>query len=187
MNPVRHLAPLFLMALGACATEPVSPSAPTSVASGPLAFLHGEWRGAASVMGRDGQWMQLTQTERVGPMLDGAVTVIEGRGYDAAGAVQFNAFAVVSRDERRNVWEMRSYAGGSAGTFPFEARPDGFVWSTPAGPDAITRYTATITGDRWDQIGEYVPATGEPRKIFEMHLTRLGPTGWPSAGAVGPD
>jgi hypothetical protein len=178
-----------LLLASACAATPDPAPAPAAVEpapQGPLAFLQGEWRGEASVPDRDGGWMKLTQTERVGTMLDGAVTVIEGRGYDEAGVVRFNAFAVVSHDARRDVWEMRSYAGDSAGTFPFEAKPSGFVWSTPAGPDAITRYTATITGDRWDQIGEYVPKTGEPRKVFEMHLTRLGDTGWPSAGAVQP-
>ena len=168
--------------LGACATPPAS--GPEGE-PGPLAFLHGEWRGQASVLGRDGRWMELTQTERVGPMLNGAVAVIEGRGYGADGALQFNAFAVVSKGPD-GAFEIRSYAGDASGTFPFEASPDGFVWSTPAGPDAITRYTATLREDRWDQIGEYVPKQGEPRKVFEMRLVRLGSTSWPSAGAVGP-
>src|SRR3954468_15993891 len=59
----------------------------------PLAIFDGTWRGPAQVLRPEG-WMTITQTERVGPMLDGSLRVIEGRGYGADGRMQFNAFAV---------------------------------------------------------------------------------------------
>jgi hypothetical protein len=176
------------LVLAGCASQagspPSSPLAPLPTT--PLSMMYGEWRGTAKVAGRDGAPIDLIQTERVGPMVNGDATVIEGRGYGAAGDLQFNAFAVVSKNAQTGAWEMRSYSGGNSGTFPFEPKPDGFVWSTPAGPGASTRYTATIANGRWDQIGEYVPKDGEPRQVFEMHLTRIGNTSWPASGFVGP-
>jgi len=173
----------------ACATEPTTETTAVlhaPLVDSPLSFMFGEWSGTAKGVGFDGQPFEIIQTERVGPMLDGAVTVIEGRGYSASGDLSFNAFAIVSYDKRRETWEMRSYTDGYAGTFPFEPTENGYVWSTPAGPDASMRYTAWFDGDTWRQIGEYVPESGAPRKTFEMTLQRTGDTAWPSAGIVSP-
>ncbi len=161
-------------------------AATASADEAPLKFLYGEWIGTAKGMSRNGQPYEITQTERVGPMLNGTVTVIEGRGYRPDGKVAFNAFAVASRDKRTGKWEMRSYTSGYAGTYSFEPSENGFVWTIPAGPGAVTRFTATVVGDSWTQIGEYVPAEGPARKTFEMTLKRVGDTDWPSAGYVKP-
>ncbi|MEO1175158.1 MAG: hypothetical protein AAFX94_24345, partial [Myxococcota bacterium] len=80
----------------------------------------------------------------------------------------------------------RSYHRGHAGTFPFQPKKNGFVWSTPAGPNARMRYTATIKGNEWHQIGEYIAPGQPPRKTLEMNLKRIGDTGWPDAGAPVP-
>lgn len=182
-------ATIALLFVGCASTpkQPVADSAPAAVASDHLlGFLFGEWRGEARVATREGGEIILTQTERVGPILDGNAVVIEGKGYDAEGKAIFNAFAVVSSTGAGGAWEMRSYADARAGTFPFEPKPDGFVWSTPAGPNARTVYTAVIVGDRWRQTGEFVANGQPPRKVFEMDLRRIGDTDWPAAGAVAP-
>ena len=178
--------------VAACAGAPVALAEPapepeiTEAASSPLAFLFGEWVGTAKGIGPDQQPFELIQTERVGPMLGGDVTVIEGRGYGAGGSLDFNAFAVVSRNNNTGEWEMRSYSGGHSGTFPIEPTETGFRWSTPAGPDARMVYTATVVGGVWDQTGEYVPDGGEARQTFELTLVRIGDTDWPAAGYVAP-
>lgn len=38
---------------------------------------------------------------------------------------------------------------------------DGYVWTIPAGPGAIIRFTATVTADHWHEVGEYI--AGDPR------------------------
>lgn len=149
-----------------------------------LAFMNGVWRGPASGMSPEGNRFEVTQTERIGPMLDGDVIVIEGRGYQPDGAVGFNAFAIVSWDQRANKYEFRSYAHGHAGTFEMKLTDTGFVWEVPAGPDAVMRYTATVQENHWHEVGEYVSAGTEPRPMFEMHLERIGDTAWPSADPV---
>src|SRR5262249_32576370 len=57
-----------------------------------LAYMDGVWRGPAWTILPSGEKHNVTQTERIGPFLDGAVKVIEGRGYDRDGTVTFNAF-----------------------------------------------------------------------------------------------
>ena len=155
-----------------------------SKAMAPLAIFDGTWRGPATITLPDGNTLQLTQTERVGSMLGGTLKVIEGRGYLPDGAVGFNAFAVISFSPATGKYGFRSHAQGYAGDFPLEVRPDGFTWSTPAGPGATIRYTATLKDGVWTEIGERV-VEGKPAvKMFEMQLQRIGSTDWPAGGAV---
>jgi hypothetical protein len=65
----------------------------------PLAWLDGIWRGSAEFPGQIGP-LTITQTERVGPMLDGTVKVIEGRGYDPDGKLVFNALTTLAWNRR---------------------------------------------------------------------------------------
>ncbi|HKK21276.1 MAG TPA: DUF1579 domain-containing protein, partial [candidate division Zixibacteria bacterium] len=128
---------------------------------------------------------ELTQTERVGPFLDESVRVIEGRGYEPDGSVGFNALAVISYDLRKSEYSMRSYAMGQVGDFVITPTSNGFTWEIPAGPMTI-RYTATIDDSTWTEVGDRVMQGKDPVRIFEMHLTRIGNTDWPSGGAVPP-
>lgn len=182
MTVRRWLHGLFAFMLAAVASPALAqPSEPHA-----LHFMFGEWVGTASGVAPDGTAFTVTQTERVGPALDGQIVVIEGVGYAADGAQVFSAFAVASPSGPGGAWEFRSYSGNRAGTFPFEPRPDGFVWSTPAGPNASMRYTATFAGDRWTQVGEYIAEGAEPRAVFHMDLQRIGPTSWPAGDPVTP-
>lgn len=181
----RLLGIVAALAVASCASlDRVEDTGTTAHVDSPLSFMFGEWVGTASGFAPDGTPYTVTQTERVGPMLDGDVVVIEGTGYRENGETAFSAFAVVSQSGPNGGWEMRSYANGRAGTFPFEPRENGFVWSTPAGPNARMRYSATFDGDRWSQVGEYVVEAQPPRQVFEMNLARIGPTAWPSSDPV---
>ncbi|MDP9203216.1 MAG: DUF1579 domain-containing protein [Gemmatimonadota bacterium] len=149
----------------------------------PLAMMDGVWRGNAWANTPSGEKHTLTQTERIGPFLDGSIKVVEGRGYDADGKVSFNAFAVISYDPATKTYTLHSYAQGRSGDFPLTPNADGYVWEIPAGPMKI-RYTAVIKPDFWREIGEYIAPGKEPVQFFEMNLKRLGDTAWPSAGAI---
>ena len=61
-------------------------------APAPLAFMDGVWRGAATTTLPSGEKHVITQTERIGPMLDGTIKVIEGRGYDVDGKGDIQCF-----------------------------------------------------------------------------------------------
>src|SRR5215510_8343150 len=90
-----------------------------------LAFMDGVWRGPAWTILPSGEKHNVTQTERIGPFLDGAVRVIEGRGYDESGKVTFNAFGTISYNADGDRFTMHSYAFGSVGDFTLTPSADG--------------------------------------------------------------
>ena len=150
-----------------------------------LAWMRGIWRGPAVTKGPDGE-QRVTQTERIGPFLDGTVTVIEGKGYNPDGSTGFHAFGVVTFDPATGKYTMTSSAQGRRGEFALTPTSDGYIWEIPAGPATI-RYTATLSGKTWHEVGDRIVAGGAPQRFFEMILTRIGDTDWPDAGGVGPD
>jgi hypothetical protein len=151
----------------------------------PLAFMDGVWRGPAWTILPAGEKHEVTQTERIGPFLDGAVKVIEGRSYDAAGKVGFNAFGIVSFDPAGKAYTLHSYAMGMVGDFVLAPSDSGYVWEIPAGPSTM-RYTALIRGGKWREIGERITSGQPPVQFFEMNLVRLRDTDWPAAGTISP-
>ena len=154
-------------------------------AMAPLAFMDGVWRGPAWTLLSSGEKHNITQTERIGPFLGGAVKVIEGRGYNADGSVGFNAFGTISYDPNSRVYTLHSYALGNVGDFALNRTADGYVWEIPAGPMTI-RYTAAIKDGTWHEVGDRIMPGKDPVRIFEMTLKRIGDTNWPAAGAVSP-
>lgn len=192
MSVVRFIAPLAALVL-ACAPatfamaqeqNPAGTQAQRD-AMARLSFMDGEWRGTAVINSPAGR-TTLTQTERVGTHLGGSIRVVEGRGYAADGSTQFNAMAVIAWDPRAGAYTFRSYAQGYQGDYPFEATPTGFRWQTPAGPGATIQYEATITAERWHEVGHYVREGQPPLPYIEMDLRRVGDSDWPGAGAVSP-
>ena len=145
-----------------------------------LAWMDGVWRGAAWAATPTGR-LDLTHTDRVGPMIAGSLKVIEGKSYTADGKTDggFNALAVVSHDPERG-YVMRSYAQGRAGDFPLTLTPDGWTWA--AGP---VRYASRHKDGVWTEDGEFTPPGGGPaRQVFHMEMRRVAPTDWPAAGPV---
>ncbi|MEO6323581.1 MAG: DUF1579 domain-containing protein [Thermoanaerobaculia bacterium] len=153
-------------------------------AMAPLSYMDGVWRGPASTTRPSGEKHDITQTERIGPFLEGSVKVMEGRGYDADGKVTFNAFGTISYNPDKKAYSMHSYAMGSSGDFPLTPNATGFVWVIPAGPEATIRYTATVKDGKWNEVGDFMGKDKPPVRFFEMNLVRVGSTDWPAGGAI---
>jgi hypothetical protein len=190
MTLMKYLLFAALLATPAAAQQPSGPWDPPSrlaaqrEAMQALSFLDGIWRGRASGEEARGD---VVHTERVGTLLGGTVRLVEGRAYDAQGQSPFNAFAVISYDPVHRSYSMRSYAMGYVGDYPLTVRPDGFSWSRPAGPGGGTlRYTSTISGDEWVEVGERIAEGAAPVRVLELRLRRIGGSDWPQAGAVPP-
>lgn len=187
MFSARIAAPLLALAVLAGAPPALAQEAtPGRDAVQRLAFMQGEWVGEATGTTPEGASYRITQTERIGPMLGGDILAIEGRGYDEGGATVFNAFAVVSWDDSAGRYEMRSYAMGRSGTFPFTLTDDGYVWEVPAGP-GVMRYEADVTPTTYHEVGDFVMDGQPARRVFEMTLTRRGDTAWPAGDPVAPN
>lgn len=149
----------------------------------PLAAMDGVWRGPAWTVVESGEKHVITQTERIGPFLDGTIKVIEGRGYDAEGKVSFNAFGIVSYDPAAKKYSLHSHAMGRSGDFALTPTSDGYVWEIPAGPMTI-RYTAVIKDGSWHEVGDRIATGQAPIRFFEMTLKRVGDTTWPLGDPV---
>jgi hypothetical protein len=149
----------------------------------PLAVMDGVWRGPAWTILPSGEKHNITQTERIGPFLDGSIKVMEGRGYNADGSVGFNAFGSISYDPATKGYTLHSHALGQVGDFVLKPTADGYVWEIPAGP-MIIRYTAVIKDGAWREVGDRIMPGKEPVRFFEMNLKRVGDTDWPGAGAI---
>jgi hypothetical protein len=154
-------------------------------AMSPLAYMNGVWKGTAWVLLPSGGKHTITQTERIGPMLDGSIKVVEGRGYEPDGSVGFNAFGIISYNPATRAYSLHSHAQGQVGDFALKLTSDGYVWEIPAGPVTI-RYTAVIKNGAWQEVGDRIVPGQNPVRFFEMNLTRVGDTNWPAAGAIPP-
>jgi hypothetical protein len=182
------LALCLVIAISVAAQERPDPAtliAAQRDAMAKLSMMDGVWRGPAWTILPNGQKHEITQTERIGPFLDGSVKVIEGRGYEASGNVTFNAFGIVSYNPSKNVYTLHSHAQGNVGDFVMTPTADGYVWEIPAGPMTI-RYTATIKDGTWHEVGDRVSPGKDPVRFFEMNLKRIGDTKWPAEGAIPP-
>lgn len=165
--------------------DPHATIAAQQAALAPLSILDGRWRGTARMTMPDGSVHEFTQTERIGPLLDGSIKLIEGRSYDADGNTVFNAFAVLSFDPASDRYTLHSHALGEVGDFAFVPTGNGYRWEIPAGPATI-RYTATIEDDRFVETGERIIAGQQPVEFFRMQLQRVGDSRWPAADPVAP-
>ncbi len=149
----------------------------------PLKKMDGAWRGQAWTILPSGEKVEFVQTERVGPMLDGTVKVIEGRGYDKDGNVVFNAFASLAYDSTKEAISMQSYAQGRVGSFTLVPTETGYSWEIPAG-SATIRYVAELGDGKWFEYGERIVPGRDPFRFIEMTLRRVGDTDWPAANPV---
>jgi hypothetical protein len=147
-------------------------------------WMKGRWRGPAVAQTAEGE-LKLTQTERIGPMLDGTLLVMEGKGFGADGSAVFNAFGVLSFDSQSKAYTLRSHAQGYAGTFKLVPSDTGYIWEVPAGAFSI-RYTASFRDGTWTEVGDRIVTGQPPQRIFEMNLRRVGDSDWPEAGAQKP-
>ncbi|GAA4017275.1 hypothetical protein GCM10022631_32400 [Deinococcus rubellus] len=149
----------------------------------PLSWMNGEWRGPATILLPDGKTHIITQPEKIGPMQDGTLKILHGRGYEADGTASFDAFAVVAYDSYDKTFNITSFSGGNAGKFTFKPTADGYIWDVPEGPVTL-RYTAVFKDGTWTETGENIAEGKPPVKNFQMVLNRIGDTDWPNADLV---
>lgn len=137
-----------------------------------ISFMTGKWRGDGWVLNGDSRY-EFRQTEHVRYNLDGAILLIDGRGFSKDGAADaepyFSAFAVVSFNDRKEKYQFQSYSRGYAGTYDASVMDDGgFEWLVGS-----SRYRIWLTEDeQWFEIGERRQDNGEWAQFFEMTLTR---------------
>ena len=188
MNRIARFAAASALCLAAAPAaaqfqDPAPRIAAQREAMARLSAMDGVWRGPAWSLTPQGR-REMVQSERIGPMLGGAIKVMEGRGYAADGSVGFNAFGVVSYDPDRRSYSLSTWALGHSITVPLTITETGYVWEAPAGPGAIIRYTATIRDGTWHEVGERIAGNAPPMRVVELNLRRVSDSDWPAAGAA---
>jgi hypothetical protein len=140
-----------------------------------LAPLIGRWSGTANVLSP--QEILVHQTEFVETAMDGALLIVRGTGYstpDRTGDPIFQALAIISYDDARDIYEFRTYARGHANTATGRFIEDGvFRWSLEPGGPVRVQYTITFDSNTWREIGEMSYDGGQTwRRTIDMNLTR---------------
>lgn len=167
-------APAFADTPPAAARHVAPDLAAQKAAMARLDWLVGAWEGAGWVDEAGGR-QTFRQTEQVERRLDGALLLIEGRGYGGTPEqLAFNALALVSFNDTTGAYSFRSHARGYATDARAEVRADGSLVWTMTPPGMIIRYT--ITQPRpgaWREIGERSVDNGASwTQFFEMALTK---------------
>jgi hypothetical protein len=121
--------------------------------------------------------MTVHQSERIEADMNGILLVIHGAGHataDRAGSPIFNAFGVISYDDARQLYEFRVYNDGRAATAEARFLDDGRLqWVMNFAP-VIIRYTITLEGDSWREVGEMSRDNGASwTQTIDMSLTRV--------------
>jgi hypothetical protein len=119
-----------------------------------LAYMDGVWRGPAWIILPSGEKHTITQTDRIGPFLDGSVKVIEGRGYDPDGKViqRFRHHFLQPGDKGLHA---ALTCDGQRRRFRADPHTRWLHMGHPAGPMTI-HYTAVIKDGAWREVGDRI-------------------------------
>lgn len=170
-------------ALWICAAATAQPGQPDTAAQRAaierLVWMEGRWEGRAQVSRPGAPPLTVHQTERVTRGLDGLLLLVEGRGFATAAHQEpaiFAAYAVMSYDSARSLYEFRTYTDGRATTAQAQFNADGaLVWSIEPGGPVRIRYTINNPSpDRWTEHGEMSRDSGATwTRFIEMDLRRV--------------
>lgn len=187
---IRALALTFaLSALAAPAlaqpapAPPAAPAAPRpgmpdiaaqKAAIAKLDWMVGAWEGSGWIDSPAGR-QTFRQTEAIEKRLGDGLLLVEGKGYAGAPeALVFNAFAVISFDDRAGRYNFRSYTRGHVTDAQAVFLPNGAFQWTMTPPGTTIRYTITQPQPgKWNEVGERSADGGATwTKFFEMNLTK---------------
>ncbi|MCG8650866.1 MAG: hypothetical protein MI861_13590 [Pirellulales bacterium] len=172
------LALIGILPICAPAQPPSQPTEATRQAMAKLNFLDGRWEGTGTLTMGPGRKENCRVIESCQFKLQRSVLVLEGQGTiastDGSSQIVHDAMAILSWDAQQNRYRMRSYRAGSELLDPeIEVQENRIVWSFKDARAGQIRFTLTVEGDRWKEIGEVSPP-GVNRwfPFFEMQLRR---------------
>ncbi len=138
-----------------------------------LAFLVGTWTGDASVVTGPGTPRRLRQTEVVEYRLGGLVLLVEGTGRNQdSGAIEFNALATISFDERTSTYRIRAYNEGNYLDAPFVVSDRGFEWGFTSGPASVKNVMALGNDGAWVETTDVSVNGGPPFRTVDIRVRK---------------
>ena len=139
----------------------------------PFAFMIGQWAGPAWALTPSGERQSLHQTERVRPMLDGTILLIEGTGREEGpdGAIVFQALGILSYDAAADQHYLDAFRDGQHVRAEVTPVDGGFDWGMDAGGRAIT-YAMRLVDGRWQETG-HILLGDRSMQFVELNLDRI--------------
>lgn len=118
--------------------------------------------------------------QRIGPFLDGAVRLMEGRIYSPQGALRFNGLIVFDYDVDAGRHRASLFANGRKIVTEVVLNPRGYHLDIPVpGARAFRRIHVTLLPTQFLEQVDYHAEGKKPIKEFEMTLDRMGSSDWP--------
>ena len=140
----------------------------------------GRWQGEGSMQMGPGEPKKSTVEEKIEPKFDGMIYLVEGVGKAVDPAtkqenVVHHAFAVLSYDQISNQYKFRTYLkdGRSTDAWFNVVGENKFQWGFDIPNRGKTKYTNTIDGKTWNEIGEFSADGTKWNKFFEMNLKKI--------------
>lgn len=168
---MMSLCSFLLIAITSHAQMPPSKTAEVASKVAALPIKPGEWTGKAYYqIGNERQ--EVDQYERITPLLDGTVILIEGIGKQGDKVVH-HAVATLSYDPVKQAYHFQSFKDGYITPAECKLHADGkFEWSMK-NPRGVTRYTVWLEDDKWMETGAFSADGGKNwYSFFEMELKR---------------
>ncbi|MBC7741825.1 MAG: hypothetical protein H7061_06495 [Bdellovibrionaceae bacterium] len=147
----------------------------------PLDFLYGHWEGT----GTKGATVR-TSTECNYPKFDGKIGIIQARYVENESKKVIGEFGILSPVDNNGTYKFVMYRDDGS-TLEAVAHVDGVKQTgllefsippqKPGAPTMNVKYTITVVGDHWLEIGEISTDNGVIwKKIYEMNLKKMSET-----------
>lgn len=140
-----------------------------------LGFLVGQWSGTGRMLRATGEWIDITQSERVEYKPDGLLLVIEGVGRSSDGRPVLQAYGIASYDDATKKYYMRAFNDGRWLETETELSDNGkgLTWGFTVG-DIRTKSTMRLTDSgEWTESHEITIGSQPSRKFMELTVRRV--------------
>ncbi|MDL5049458.1 DUF1579 family protein [Oscillatoria amoena NRMC-F 0135] len=143
-----------------------------------LAYMAGKWKGEASMRQPNGTLLKVNQEEDIQFKLDDTILVIEGTGRNPEdGKISFNAFAIVSYDQQKKEFKMKSHVmnGGQTDAYFKVLEQNHFEWGFETPQKAKIKYDILLnpSDKSWIEKGDYSTDGNMWYPFIDMKLTKL--------------
>lgn len=186
MTIARLIAFIAFLASVPCAAQNTTGSDRDAVATqkaemARIAHFDGVFVGPATTYPLDGKPPFAGNiVQRIGPFLDGAVRLMEGRIYSPQGALRFNGLIVFDYDIDARRHRASLFANGRKIVTEVVLNPRGYHFDIPVpNAKAFRRVNVTLTPTQFLEQVDYHSDGRPPRKEFVMTLERVGASDWP--------
>ena len=138
-----------------------------------LAQMTGTWRGSGWIQQGTSR-EEFTATEVIQKKIDGLAMLVEGRFVSPEGKIVSESLGVLTYDDMAKIYKYATFlANGNSGVQDFKIVGDHYESGFQVPKSVTVRYTITIDGETWTEIGELSRDGKIWTKTLEMKLTRV--------------